>query len=386
MMDLIITYPFIVQKGGADRLLLEIAKKFDPVILTSYHKKNSSFLELEEFDIRQIKRPLFESSLFMIRDDVKRNLILSGMKYYDYKIKEDYDAICAFLPGHWIRNKNERVCWYFLGPLRTAFDLYEEKVSRLPVHKRLPMDAALSVYRHMEKQICPKIEKTVSGSPYINVRDSEFIRKYIQKPLDTIIPPAVDHKEFRNEGYGKYFFYPSRVVPEKRFEYAIDAFREFSKKENGWKLVLSGFLLDRPRERAYAEKLKERAQGLDVEFHFSPPDKELKSLYANCHAVLFCAVNEDWGFIPLEAMAAEKPCISVNEGGPVYSIIDGKTGFLVNSTEEMAQKMLYLAQHPGENEKMGKAGRKRVLENYTWDVFADRMKTAFREAAKGRDF
>ena len=43
-------------------------------------------------------------------------------------------------------------------------------------------------------------------------------------------------------------------------------------------------------------------------------------------------VNEDYGLVPLEGMAAGKPCIAANEGGCKETVVDGKTGFLVEAT------------------------------------------------------
>ena len=44
--------------------------------------------------------------------------------------------------------------------------------------------------------------------------------------------------------------------------------------------------------------------------------------------------------------------------------------------------MSFIADHPEICEKMGKAGRKRVEQNYTWKIFLDRMEKAFKETAQ----
>jgi len=58
------------------------------------------------------------------------------------------------------------------------------------------------------------------------------------------------------------------------------------------------------------------------------------------------------------------PVVGGNVGGIPLQIIDGETGFLVNSVEEAAEKTLYLLKHPEEAEKMGKKGREHVKENF----------------------
>ncbi|MEW6748383.1 MAG: glycosyltransferase family 4 protein [Candidatus Micrarchaeota archaeon] len=399
-MDVLVFYPAIFQKGGGDRLILELAREFDAPIYTAFYDKTSAFSEFSELDVRVLKRPLFEKPFFFLRKDINAyTSAVAGMEFLTHKVKDDYDVINAHAkPGNWIRNRNERVCWYFYSPVRSAFDLYSQKVASLPFHKRMLTRSMHSWYMFWERRIDPKIEKTVSVSPYVNVRDKAFLDEYVGKPVEPI-PPGVHADEFRNEGYDKYFFYPSRVVPEKRFEYAIEAFRKFSAKmknanpssrnsrpETGnWKLILAGHVPNREREHKYFEGLMEMAKGLDVEFRTDLPEEELKSLYARCYAVLFCPIKEDWGLVPLEAMSSEKPCISVDEGGPKYTILEGKTGFLVDSTEKMAQRMLELAADPDLNEKMGREGRKHVLKNFTWEMFFKKMRAAFQEVAKAKE-
>lgn len=384
-MDVLIFYPMIFQKGGGDRVVLEIAKKFNAPVYTAFFRKETAFSEFSEIDVRLIKQPLFEKPFFFLKGDfIAYGSAIASMKFLTYKIKEDYDVISALgTPGNWIRNNNERVCWYFFAPIRGAYDLYKQKVSILPFQKRVMRNGMFAYYKFWEKIIDPKLEKIVSVSPYVLERDKKFIDEFIKKPVEPV-PPGVDEQSFRNDGYEKYFFYPSRLVPEKRFEHAIEAFREFSKKEKGWKLVLAGFLPPRGRETHYIEKLRALCLGLDVVFKIDPSEEELRTLYANAYAVLFYGIQEDWGLTPLESMASEKPCISINEGGPRYTIVEGETGFLVNSPQEMAERMLYLAQNPDRNETMGKAGRKRVLQNYTWKIFMDKMEAAFKEVAMHR--
>ncbi len=383
-MDVLIVYPLIFQKGGADCVVLEIAKKFNALIYTSTYQHERAFKEFKELDVREIKQPIFEKLLFFLKKDIALyGSVVAGMKFLTYKMKQDYDVINALgNPANWIRNRNERVCWYFYSPVRSAFDLYEFKVAILPFHKRIIKDAAFLWYKFWEKRIDHKIEKTVSNSPYVNERDAKFIKEYIQKPVEPI-PGAVDENAYFNESYSKYFLYPLRITPEKRFEKVIEAFNIFSSrlKCKGWKLVIAGALPERERELKYFEMLKKSSHSLNVEFKINLEENEFKHLYANAYAILYYPLNEDLGLPPIEAMASEKPCISINEGGPKYSIINNKIGFLVNSPQEMAQKMLYLGENPEIAEKMGKAGRKHVLKNYTWKIFLNKIEKAFKEVA-----
>ena len=57
-------------------------------------------------------------------------------------------------------------------------------------------------------------------------------------------------------------------------------------------------------------------------------DQEKAALLAACTALLYTPVNEHFGIVPLEAMAAARPVVACNSGGPKESVIDGVTGFL----------------------------------------------------------
>ena len=80
-------------------------------------------------------------------------------------------------------------------------------------------------------------------------------------------------------------------------------------------------------------------------------------------------MNEDYGLVPLEAAASERPVIAVNEGGPMSTVVDGKTGYLIESPEEMAKRMKEFADNKELAGKMGKAGRKRAVQEYSWSAF-----------------
>ena len=108
-------------------------------------------------------------------------------------------------------------------------------------------------------------------------------------------------------------------------------------------------------------------------FEFNLTRSEVIQKYANAFACLFTAKNEDLGQIPIESMSAEKPIIAINDKGPSETIIDGITGYLVSNEKEMAEKMIFLVNHPDIAEKMGKSGRIRALEYFDDSVFKARL-------------
>ncbi len=62
----------------------------------------------------------------------------------------------------------------------------------------------------------------------------------------------------------------------------------------------------------------------------SPSDIELRDLIRGAIATIYIPVDEDFGMSPVESMACGTPVVAVNDGGLKESIIDGKTGILIN--------------------------------------------------------
>ncbi len=366
-------------KGGGERVILEIAKRYNPIIYTVKYDPIQTFPELKEFDIRVFKIPKSFGYLKFILGEESATSAISSYIYSTYKIKEDYDVINAHgTPSELIRLNNPRVLWYCHTPNRAAFDLYAARQAQRPLHKRAMMGLSIEIFKHFEYKAVPKIEKIVVNSKNTKGR----VEKYLHRKDAEVIYPFADEEKFHEGPYEKYFFYPSRITPEKRQDLIINAFREFSKRNKEFKLIFAGFLSS--SKRAYFEKLKELSKGLNVEFILSPSDEKMVELYSNAYAILFAAINEDFGLIPLEAGLSKKPIISVNEGGPKETVINGKTGFLVDvDAKAFSEKMLYLAERPEVVEEMGREAYKHIKANFSKRRFFEKFDRALREVARG---
>ncbi len=367
------------ERGGAERVILKIAQHYDAKIYTLGYEPNSTFEGFKSLDIEVFaKRGILNGAM----PQVIANGVHYGMNFLKLKIREDYDVINAHMsPSEWSRNKNERVMWYVHTPPREIFDPGIGAVRKRPAHEKLAYNALSLVYKHIESGMMKKIEGIATNSATTNNR----IKKYLHRS-GTVISPGVDCKGFSNEGDGKYFLYHSRIDRMKRQEYAINAFEQFLKqsKDKDYKLILSGTLSERYRSSTEYYDMLKAMHAKNVVFKLNPDDAEVKALYANCTALLFTPINEDFGIVPLEAMASSKAVIAVNEGGPSETVLQNKTGFLVNSTGEMARKMTFLTEHKGTAEEMGRQGRRRVEQAYSWDNFFNKFDALARNVSKGK--
>jgi len=83
-----------------------------------------------------------------------------------------------------------------------------------------------------------------------------------------------------------------------------------------------------------------------VEFLGSVSDAELAELYANAKALIFCALDEDFGMVPPEAMVYGTPVIGLSQGGVKETVIDQKTGVLFHEpTVDALTKAILTFEH-----------------------------------------
>ncbi len=378
-MKLLIAQSNLTLKGGAERVLLKIAQRYDAKIYTAEYDREATFPEFSGLDVEVVGRKGMGSVLPYGR-------VAQGLKYglafYNLRIKEDYDVINAHMaPSHWVRNRNERVLWYCHTPLRDIYDLYEARMALKGPLQRQVHRIGASAVRRIDQGVVKHIESIVANSENTRAR----IRKYFGRDAK-VINGGIDYERYGSKGDGKYFFYPSRISQNKRQLFAIDAFRMFRRtaRHSSYKLIIAGPVSLDPFYRKYYDDVVDRAKHVPgVEVLTNVPDKQLDELYSRATAVLYPPINEDYGLVPLEAMASGKPVIAINEGGPRETIVNGKTGFLVNDEKGMASKMRYVVEHPSIAEEIGRRGMARVRRRYSWDAFFSSFDKELRKVKEG---
>jgi glycosyltransferase involved in cell wall biosynthesis len=111
-------------------------------------------------------------------------------------------------------------------------------------------------------------------------------------------------------------------------------------------------------------------------------EEELVELYGASDVFVLPSVQEGQGIVLLEASASGKPVVAFDIGGVNEAVIKGETGLLVNrgSSGELVEALLKLLGDANLKQKMGLAGRHFVVDNYTWDICAQKMLKVYREA------
>lgn len=106
-------------------------------------------------------------------------------------------------------------------------------------------------------------------------------------------------------------------------------------------------------------------------------DEELRILYCRAKVILCLARNEPFGLLPLEAMSCGTPVIALKSGGHMESIIDEKTGFLIEDNISELKHAIDKIFRKDRFLKMGIYARAYILNYWTWDRSSMNLKEIF---------
>jgi len=118
-----------------------------------------------------------------------------------------------------------------------------------------------------------------------------------------------------------------------------------------------------PDRVAYGHEMKSLSRKLKisdrVEWLEETTDAELIDQYARCLGVIYPPIDEDYGYVTLEAMLAAKPVITCTDsGGPLEFVQNGSTGLIVEPNEnEIAEALDRIWSDRETAQRWGKAGR-----------------------------
>jgi glycosyltransferase involved in cell wall biosynthesis len=215
------------------------------------------------------------------------------------------------------RHDAVHVC-YCHTPMRYIWDQYEQYFgagrSSLPV--RLGMKLIRPYLQRWDISTTKNVTSFLANSQ--NVR--ERILRIYGRDSHVVYPPVDIDRFSLTPGIGEYYLIVSALVPYKRIDIAIAAFNR-----TGEKLVVVG-------TGSEESKLK-RMAGRNIQFAGWVCDHQLRNYYQNCRALIFPG-EEDFGIVPVEAMACGKPVIAFGRGGVLESVIDGVTGVFFKSQTE----------------------------------------------------
>jgi glycosyltransferase involved in cell wall biosynthesis len=201
------------------------------------------------------------------------------------------------------------VC-YCHTPMRYIWNMYHDYRDGAGRLTRLMMPALSHYLRMWDVSTAARVDSFVANSETVAKR----IRRYygagsvvIHPPVDTNAFSIVEPSEVED-----YYLMAGELVSYKRPDLAVRAFNEMKLKL----IVIGG-----------GEMLGEvrRLAGPTVTVMGSQPFDVLRSHYARCRALVFPG-EEDFGMVPVEAMASGRPVIAFGRGGAVETVASGLSG------------------------------------------------------------
>ena len=176
-----------------------------------------------------------------------------------------------------------------------------------------------------------------------------------------------------------------RLAASERYkghDVMLDAWRAVLSEIPGAQYVIVGDGDDRARLET---RVKEMGFSDSVIFRGALSGTELQSCYDECQVFALPARTnlnssaprgEGFGIVFLEAMAHGKPVVGPNVGAPTEFIHDGEHGLLVDPVNpgQLAEALIELLSHPERSRQMGAAGREWVQQQYSYEVFRERVR------------
>ena len=213
------------------------------------------------------------------------------------------------------------VC-YCHSPMRYIWDMRHEYLRGAGLLKRMAASLAGHYLRMWDVQSAARVDEFAANSQFVRGR----IRRYYGRD-SVVIHPPVDVERFgRSAEREDFHLLAGQLVQYKRPDIAVDAF-----VKSGKRLVVIG------EGEALGGLRRRAANAPNITFLGWQPDAVLEDHLARCRALVFPGV-EDFGILPVEAMAAGTPVIAYRAGGALETIVDGVTGGLFD--EQSADSLL----------------------------------------------
>jgi glycosyltransferase involved in cell wall biosynthesis len=303
-----LVFDWMTNQGGAEKVNLVLHKMFPkaPIYTSVYNSKKLKGFEKANIHTSFIQNLPFAKS--------KHQLYLSLMPYaYELFDLSKYDIVIssshACSKGVITKPETLHVC-YCHTPMRYAWDNWQTYIDEYKMNPVLKFIGKNKIHklRMWDRLAADRVDKYIANSNTTKQR----INKYYHQDSE-IIYPMIKHSEFEIAEKRKgYFLAVGRLAPYKKFDLIVETFNTIGLP---LKIVGTGIM---------AEELQKNAKD-NIEFLGYVNDETLKKLYSECEALIFPQV-EDFGIIPLEAMASGRPVIALEAGGALDTIIPNKTG------------------------------------------------------------
>ena len=274
-------------------------------------------------------------------------------------------AICLKFPAYLMQHPHKT--FWILHQHRQAYDQWDSGLSDL-------YDDAAG--QSVREAIVAADNAELRGAPRMFANSANVagrLQRYNGVAATPLYHPPPLAGQLRGGPYGSYFYYPSRLSPSKRQDFVL---RALALAGRDIRVVFSGAADTPDYERALRQLAHELGVEDRVEWRGFVSEAEMLDLYAGARAVLFTPIDEDLGYVALEAMLARKPLVTrADAGEPAALVRDGIEG-LVTAPEPQAfaDALNALAASEGRARDLGLAGFERYCAlDVSWPHVVDTL-------------
>lgn len=199
---------------------------------------------------------------------------------------------------------------YCHSPMRYLWDHYQSYRASAGHLPRMMLPIIAPMLRSWDVSTSLRVDRFVANSHHVAAR----IQKYYRRNATVVYPPvAVDDFDLSPESED-FYLCAGQIVPYKRVDLAVAAFTQMKRN-----LVVIG-------EGKSIDRLKQIA-GPTIQFWGHAPFPVLQDAMSRCRALIFPG-EEDFGMVPVEAMASGKPVIAFASGGALETVVPDLSGVL----------------------------------------------------------
>jgi glycosyltransferase involved in cell wall biosynthesis len=325
-MKIAIIHDWLVTNAGAEKVLKEIVELYPKADIFSIvdflddnqrqeiiqgKKVTTSFIQNLPFAKKHFRNylPLFPKAIESL-DLRGYELIISSSWAFAKGVKKDKNAI--------------HIC-YCHTPIRYAWDLYDEYTSNLNQPKKFLVQKTLQYIRKWDISTLDRVDFFIANSDFVKER----IKRIYNKSAEVIYPPVNINKFVLEKNKEDFYLTASRLVPYKKTSLIVEAFNQMPQK----KLIVIG-------SGEEYEKIKSIAKS-NIQVLGYQEDEVLVRYMQKAKAFIYAAI-EDFGIIPIEAMACGTPVIALDNGGTAETVIDGVNGVhFKNQTISDIKEVIY---------------------------------------------
>ena len=245
------------------------------------------------------------------------------------------------------------VC-YCHSPMRYIWNMFHDYRDRAGLLTRTAMPALAHYIRNWDAVSANRVDHFIANSETVAQRLHRYYRR-----ASTVIHPPVDVEAFEvlpEDEIGDYSLMVGELVGYKRADLAVEAFNR-----TGRRLVVigGGELLGQLRRIAKP----------NVEILGPQPFSVLRHHYSRCRSLIFPG-EEDFGIVPVEAMASGRPVVAFRRGGATETVVDGLSGVFF---DEQSVDAIIAAEERARSINWHPAEIAQYARNFSASVFETQM-------------